>query len=255
LPYGYASPYSSPYHTPYASPYRLPVPLPGETYIRPEEYVPKSAFLLLLLCLTWVLISILRLPDAPSVCDLLAVHQYPHAAYAQPTRQVDWDIRFPPNFATVLSNFTTRTRLAPHEGQAPAVLPHTDKIKLISRAFPWEFDIAASVSVRDGGVGVTVEDVLAGLYEGLHKHLTSPEFWIVEDESRDRVAQAYKYNISTRELKRSDKDGVRRIDWLSDLVAFRGLTRDDEFVKKRVFDKSAYGDTWVVVFGGESLSP
>ena len=82
----------------------------------------------------------------------------------------------------------------------------------------------------------------------LQEPLADSEWGIVctSDKSRcETIEKAAKARMEKDNVKK-----LKRIDWLGDTTAFRGLDKDDEFAKKRLLpEQSPCPETWVVKFG------
>ncbi|KAG1715775.1 hypothetical protein ID866_1399 [Astraeus odoratus] len=151
---------------------------------------------------------------------------------AADTTQVRYDVRKAPYDGILLS---TAAQLGP----TLALSPPSSSIRIISHSFPWTLDIPAPV---------TCAAVFDGLYKMLQKHLVDSEWGIVclvDKGRRETIEKAAK----ARAEKDNDKR-LKRIDWLGETTAFKGLEKDEEFAKKRLLPgDTACPETWVVKFG------
>ena len=70
---------------------------------------------------------------------------------------------------------------------------------------------------------------------------------VIEKSKKETIEKAAK----ARHEKKKDKHmGLKRIDWLGETTAFKGLERDEEFEKKRLLPGSqGCKETWVIKFG------
>ncbi|KAI6043409.1 hypothetical protein EDC04DRAFT_3088108 [Pisolithus marmoratus] len=125
----------------------------------------------------------------------------------------------------------------PHGATArtyPALSPQSPAIRIISRSFPWTLDINGPA---------TCAAVFEGLYDMLQKPIADSEWGTICEESRCRtIMKAAKARTGT-----TDVDELKRIDWLGDMTAFKGLEKDSEFERKRLLPGTApCPETWVV---------
>lgn len=128
--------------------------------------------------------------------------------------------------------------------EQPATNPPVQKMRLICRDLPWKITVSNSK-------GVTLQNILNSIYEEVQHPLTEGEWWIAADDERERCMEAYKANC-TDEFKRELKDGVKRVDWLAKKTMLVSITRtpyDESFIKTRIPDPKAQGETWVLVMG------
>lgn len=170
----------------------------------------------------------------PGFNDRARAPKYPNLnpALAADTTQVRYDVRKAPSDGIL---FSTAAQLGP----SPALLSTTPSIRIISHSFPWALDIRAPVTCL-------------AVFEGLHKMLQEPiadsEWGIVcslDKARRETIEKAAKARTEKDKVKK-----LKRIDWLGDKTAFRGLEKDDEFAKNRLLpEATACPETWVVKFG------
>jgi len=127
----------------------------------------------------------------------------------------------------------------------PAFAQPTYDVRIISKAFPWTVDVRAP-----NGLVVTCGVILEGLHAMLQEPIADSEWGIVvhDKPKKETIEKAAK----ARHGKEKEKKDMRlkRIDWLGETTAFRGLERDEEFVKKRLLPgMETCKETWVVKFG------
>ena len=124
----------------------------------------------------------------------------------------------------------------------PAFAQPTHEVRIISKAFPW------TVAIRvPSGSTVTCNAIFEGLYAMLQELIADSEWGIaMHDKSRKETIEKA---ANARHGK--DKDSrLKRIDWLGENTAFKGLEQDEEFEKKRLLPGAqACKETWVIKFG------
>jgi len=178
---------------------------------------------------------------AASIHVLLApahMVQQPHVLY---------DVRYKSDKCYMTSN-PQAVKLPDEFADSPATNPPVNKLRLVSRDIPWR--ITAS-----NAKGVTVRDILDAIHNELHTPLTEGEWWIAQEEERDRALAAYQDNCSDEVpegMKRKLEEGVKRVDWLGKKTMLMSISRtpaDESFIKARIPDKKAQTETWVVELG------
>ncbi|KIJ60023.1 hypothetical protein HYDPIDRAFT_99460 [Hydnomerulius pinastri MD-312] len=162
--------------------------------------------------------------------------KYPNLnpALAADMTHVRYDLRKPPRDGIMLTTFQ-------QIALSPAVMQSTYDFRIISKQFPWTVDIRAPA-----GSVVTCSAVFEAIYAMLQEPMADSEWGIAvhEKSKKDAIEKAAK----ARQEKEKDKR-LKRIDWLGDTTAFKGLERDEEFEKKRLLPgTSAVVETWVVKF-------
>jgi len=140
---------------------------------------------------------------------------------------------------------------------APLTSPPSNRIKVISKAFPWEIDVESA----DETVPVTINDLINAVHESLQKHISGSEWWIVTDQVREKVSAQYVKNCDRSsagnprryeiEKPREKTDGLLRVDWLLDNIVMMGLERDDSYAAQRFRDKETRSITWLLVTGSK----
>lgn len=160
--------------------------------------------------------------------------KYPNLSpiLAADTTLIQYDVRKTPLHGIL---FSTAAQL----GSTLALSSSSAAIRIISHSFPWTLDIPAPVTC-------------AAVFDGLHKMLQEPladSEWgivcILDKSRRETIEKAGKARA-----ERDKEKKLKRIDWLGDKTAFKGLEKDDEFEKKRLLPEMApCAETWVVKFG------
>lgn len=140
--------------------------------------------------------------------------------------------------------FSTYQQIAPQ----PAFAQPTYDVRIISKAFPWTVDVRAPA-----GSVVTCSAIFEGLYAMLQEPIADSEWGIVvhDRSKRETIEQAVKARHRKDKEDRKDKgQRLKRIDWLGETTAFKGLERDEEFENRRLLPgMPACKETWVVKFG------
>lgn len=188
-------------------------------------------------------------PQTPVLIDIL--HPSSRRTGAKGHHLI-YDIRDFPEKAMV-STRPTYMGLSEQHIDAPLTNPPTTKLRVISKAFPWEIEVES----QDETLPVTVGDLITTVHETMQKLISSSEWWIVTDSVREKVSAAYVKNCDRSsagnprryevEKPREKTEGLRRVDWLLDNVVMNGLERDDAFINTRVRDKDTRLITWCLV--------
>lgn len=169
-----------------------------------------------------------------------APSQPPHLnpALAADTTNIRYDLRKPARDGIMLSTYQ-------QIGLQPVFAEPTYEVRIISKAFPWTCDVRAPT-----GSMVTCSAIFEGLYAMLQEPIVDSEWGIVvhDKAKKETIEKAAKARC---EKDKKGKDApLKRIDWLGEASAFRGLERDEEFEKKRLLPGSkACKETWVIKFG------
>jgi hypothetical protein len=138
----------------------------------------------------------------------------------------------------------TTHRLTSTTHSQPFINPRSpSQIRLISSLIPWPITITTTHPS-----GLKISDILEEMYECLQKHVTSVEWFIVEEKKRLTVGETMRRNSKLRGGERGERDGVRRVDWLGEWTVVRGLEKDERFITERQVGKEKI-DTWVLVMG------
>jgi hypothetical protein len=153
-----------------------------------------------------------------------------------------YDVRLPPSKARL--NGGKPKRLASSDYAAPVLTPRSpSRIRLICKQIPWPIDIQTN---HPGGIKLA--DIFEELYEQLQKHVSSVEWFIVDDKKRAYVGEIMRRNSAFAKNPRPPTDGVRRVDWLGEHTIVRGLEKDSRFIMERQVGKEKM-ETWVLVIG------
>lgn len=124
-------------------------------------------------------------------------------------------------------------------------------VRLVSREFPWTFDIDLRAS-RENGYGgegyVTCGDVWKAIYNGLQEPIKDGE-WAL-------LVTGGGFSERRRNIERGlERRGVgegrypRRIDWLGKDCLFRGIGRDEEYAARVLLPGREYcPDTYLMKF-------
>jgi hypothetical protein len=121
----------------------------------------------------------------------------------------------------------------------PATPTNSTTIRIISKEFPWSFDIKSG-----SGGPVTVKELLEGIYIGLQGRLTDTE-WVGADEVKKRAIE--KANMVRRD--RPTVSRLKRVDWLGARIYFGGLVHDAAYVQRCLAPgRDGCPETWIVRF-------
>ncbi|KAF8972634.1 hypothetical protein BDZ97DRAFT_847973 [Flammula alnicola] len=101
-----------------------------------------------------------------------------------------------------------------------ATSPPTSRLLIWHNKLPWYIKVEAS-----NPNGVTVQDVLLGIYEGLRRPIGHHEYYTVELTPEDREMLGLVFQKRCRGDPDEISGGVRRVDFLRGEVRFIGLTR------------------------------
>ncbi|KAJ1304907.1 hypothetical protein OPQ81_006041 [Rhizoctonia solani] len=172
----------------------------------------------------------------PLVCPVL-----------EPTsKRIVWDIRFRPGKAKM--NLAGYPHASESELNKPAVNPPVTRLRLVSKLHPW-------VAIAKNPNGVTVGNVLDIIYATLQEPICEAEWWIVSSKERARVGRIFERECARgpgTTGRRSQSDGVRRVDWVGDETTFLGLEKDESFIRHRIQEPRYREETWVVALGPNS---
>jgi len=133
-----------------------------------------------------------------------------------PPVPVDWDVRYPPHRAARVAGQVVS---AQHRSQ-PATLPGIANLRVISDLLSEDWVVTAH-----NPTGVTIEDVLAAIYTGLHAPLTQFEWECMSPMQRTRVEEVFYTRCgASRDFDRTRYGGIRRVDCLLHTTVFAGLS-------------------------------
>ena len=175
------------------------------------------------------------------MCIAIADHKHakhPHLnpALAAGSTNIRYDLRKPAREGILLSTYQ-------QVAFQPAFAQPTYDVRIISKAFPWTVDIQAPT-----GSVVTCGTILEALHAMLQETIADSEWGIVvhDKSKKETIEKAAKI----RHGKEKKDARLKRIDWLGETTAFKGLEEDEEFEKKRLLPGTdACKETWVVRFG------
>lgn len=108
-------------------------------------------------------------------------------------------------------------------GAQPATFPGVGALTVTAladdplAAFPWPFIVLN----HHAALPVTVQDVLSSVVANFAERVTQEELDALMAPRREQVYRAYWQRVG--ELRFSEEDGVRRVDYLGDRYMFRGL--------------------------------
>ncbi|KAF8149456.1 hypothetical protein B0H34DRAFT_733772 [Crassisporium funariophilum] len=151
---------------------------------------------------------------------------------AEDTTHLRFDIRQKPSNTILTSTYYSNRH-------AVALAKPTTHMRLVSKAFPWQIDIKSPANI-------TCEDVWESLYMALQEPIADSEWgFIIKDKKhKETVENAAKKRVESD--PNADKR-PKRIDYLGDNTLFRGLDKDDDFVKLRLLPHSpGCAETWMI---------
>jgi len=120
-----------------------------------------------------------------------------------------------------------------------ALAAPTRHMRLISKSFPWQIDIMTSTNV-------TCEDVWESLYAALQQPIVDSEWGFIIKDAKQKAAMEAAMKKRIEGDPNSDKR-PKRIDFLGNATLFKGLGKDDDFVKLRLMPHSpTCAETWVI---------
>ncbi|KAH7925652.1 hypothetical protein BV22DRAFT_1160389 [Leucogyrophana mollusca] len=192
-----------------------------------------------------------------------------HPFLASPHPSIVYDVRLPPTALHLHPPYPSPSPSSLYTHlTAPLHPAHPRRIRLISRAFPWAFDLAYAHR------GITCLDVLAALHSALQAPLADAEWGAADEERRAGLRRARErrvgmvvgvgvgtdVGVDVDVGKRlgmgarvgtgtGESRGLLRVDWLGRRTVFAGLVRDEEFARRRLYPGSECPpETWVVEF-------
>jgi len=120
-----------------------------------------------------------------------------------------------------------------------ALAAPTRHMRLISKSFPWQIDIMTATNV-------TCEDVWESLYAALQQPIVDSEWGFIIKDAKQKAAMEAAMKKRIEGDPNSDKR-PKRIDFLGNATLFKGLGKDDDFVKLRLMPHSpTCAETWVI---------
>jgi len=153
---------------------------------------------------------------------------------------LQYSVLYPPN--TVHRSDDRPGRSWSNGRRAPATFPRVKSLLLISHQFPWVISVDASNPAH----GVTCGDIIMGLNDGLKRTVGRAKFQSLPPRKQNEISERYHRNRSTQGPGYELGEGIKRVDFLCDMVVWNGLTSDPEFVKKKM---GVQGKGWKVALG------
>lgn len=151
---------------------------------------------------------------------------------AEDTTTLRFDLKLKPSVSIYSSTYFT------HHPTLAFSKP-IQRMRLISKSFPWTIDINA-------GGQITVGDVLEAMYAGLQEFIVESEWGFIarDKKMKETVEKAMKARVASDPM--ADKR-PKRIDYLGDATLFRGLEKDDEFATAMLLPSAKFwAETWVI---------
>ncbi|KAK0226519.1 hypothetical protein IW262DRAFT_1480592 [Armillaria fumosa] len=108
----------------------------------------------------------------------------------------------------------------------PASFPRLTILNVISPSFPWIINLRSG----DSNVGVTVGDVLLGIFFYLQVALKSVELDRISPQYRASITET---SIARKQLIQEESFGLQLIDWMLGRTQFSGLERDTTYITER----------------------
>ncbi|KAF9033805.1 hypothetical protein BJ165DRAFT_1534361 [Panaeolus papilionaceus] len=152
-----------------------------------------------------------------------------------------FDLRVPPHISSKLaymaSIFDHDTRntargLSPLDLFQFAFSPPLHRVTLWHRRLPWYITISSPSGCDVGPsssasptAGLTVQDLLRGLYESLDRRISSQEYHAVTQTSRERLRVKQAFNIRCPTEEEREMGGMKRVDVLGSEMVFVGLQK------------------------------
>lgn len=122
---------------------------------------------------------------------------------------------------------------------SPALATSTTHLRLVSKSFPWQIDIVSPTNI-------TCEVVWDAIFAALQEPIADSEWGLIMTlkKPRETIENAVKKRL---EMDPGDDKRLKRIDFLGDATYFKGLERDDEYVKARTLPGSqGVPESWIV---------
>ena len=174
------------------------------------------------------------LTNFPSSANQPRVSKYPslNPSLAEDTTLLRFDVKQKPS-ATLLASTYHANR------HTYALAAPTRHMRLISKSFPWQIDIVTPTNV-------TCEDVWESLYAALQQPIVDSEWGFIIKDAKQKAAMEAETKKRTEGDPNADKR-PKRIDYLGNTTLFKGLGKDDEFIKLRLMPQSpTCAETWVI---------
>jgi hypothetical protein len=177
------------------------------------------------------------IPGTQNLTDSFYSRKFPelHPTLAIDTSAVAYDVRKPPQDGVLHAVISA-------VGNSPALKKQVTHIRLISKDFPWQFDIKLDLT-RPYVQPITVANVWESLYGGLHVPIADSEWGCLVMYDKHKAEAALR--AATRRGRESDEP-MLRVDWLGEGSVFKGLDKDKDFMKRRLFPtETPCEDTWL----------
>ncbi|KAJ7782376.1 hypothetical protein DFH07DRAFT_321836 [Mycena maculata] len=146
------------------------------------------------------------------------------ACFVPPISNIIYDIRYPPpTLRSVPCSPFRITGYSDFESDEPFTPSRPASIRIISKEFPWTFEIHESTR----GAGVTRREIISGLCDVLQTPLTDTDWG--SDDMKERMVRVRKH--------RGFLDGgltLKRVDLLGGRCKFQGFCKDEDFVAQTV---------------------
>ncbi|PBK63339.1 hypothetical protein ARMSODRAFT_1007772 [Armillaria solidipes] len=121
-----------------------------------------------------------------------------------------------------VDNMGMRTQLGFNELSGPATHPHIQRMTVICDAMPYW-----PITIGDGSGGLSLGDVLQGLYRMMMWRISRSEWERFPEGDRTAIAKAFARRcraLGNSQLENAERqDGVKRVDLLLGKTMFRGL--------------------------------
>ena len=117
----------------------------------------------------------------------------------------------------------------------------TSHMRLYSKSFPWTVEISTPM-----GTMITCEIVWSAINQALAQPIVDSEWGLIMDNKRQR--DIVKKAAKDREVVDGDP-WLKRIDWLGGTTTFKGLEKDEDFIRHRLLPGTQEcTETWMMKF-------
>ncbi|KAH8830467.1 hypothetical protein DL96DRAFT_945646 [Flagelloscypha sp. PMI_526] len=143
-------------------------------------------------------------------------------------RALKYDIRWPTNTIQALMSGIPTLALS-----SPACNPSQNSLIVECAYLPSCFNIEIQAGNHPEVLGVTVSDVLMGIYADLQKSVSAEQFYalIVNEDERQEIYRAFEARCEGNDLER--RKGLRRVDLLGGATNFLGFVRSSAAPNQR----------------------
>jgi len=140
-----------------------------------------------------------------------------HPVLAVDSVQFYWDVRKKPGYEIHQATFHTNK-------DDPVFRDGSRNMRLFSKQMPWTIDI----KIEDQSLAFNVLLVWDAVYKALQQEVLDAEWALIgnDKKQKERMEKAWAERTRGKTNKK-----LRRIDWLGNTVMFRGLERDDDFIR------------------------